>query len=394
MSQNTGLSIDMKLMLQGPNDIEAKLVTIINKDEYVTVKYKDNSIKTFLPVYDSGEFHDIINEKIYKFSIIDEDDDSYTMILTLQEAISDPSLHNIAKDMIWIMIMGSSPPCNCHRCISRQIRILESRLRNIPDGDDYVIAAIFISEVMLPSLNRRYVISRILNLINEIDNEINEIDNDQDELSQSMLEGGNVRHAASESTISKMTEFIKPFDKSVHGKDSSCVFCLETFEDITKDQNGVPPLVLTCQGCEDKQTFCAGSKKEGCCKGFLGQMEVDHRCPLCRKTVRDWEIKKDKRESINDSEEYTSDIIPSHKVDNMETKIVATYEPFLKLKISTNYQHNLNYITSLIGYVPVKEKKPKKHYPKFHKKVPYKIPNKKSYKSVHRKKRQFYGAKR
>jgi len=387
MSQNTGLSIDMKLMLQGPNDIEAKLVTIINKDEYVTVKYKDNSIKTFLPVYDSGEFYDIINEEIYKFSIIDEDDDSYTMILTLQEAISDPSLHNIAKDMIWIMIMGSSPPCNCHRCISRQIRILESRLRNIPDGDDYAIAAIFISEVMLPSLNRRYVISRILNLINEIDN-------DQDELSQSMLEGGNVRHAASESTISKMTEFIKPFDKSVHGKDSSCVFCLETFEDITKEQNGVPPMVLSCQGCKGKQTFCAGSKKEGCCKGFLGQMEVDHRCPLCRKSVRDWEIKKDKRESINDSEEYTSDIIPSHKVDDMETKIVATYEPFLKLKINTTYKHNLNYITSLIGYVPVKEKKPKKHYPKFHKKVPYKIPNKKSYKSVHRKKRQFYGAKR
>lgn len=385
MSQNTGLSIDMKLMLKGPNDREAKMVTIINKDEYVTVKYKDNSIKTFLPVYDSGEFYDIINEEIYKFSIIDEDDDSYTMILTLQEAISDPSLHNIAKDMIWIMIMGSSPPCNCHRCISRQIRILESRLRNIPDGDDYVIAAIFISEVMLPSLNRRYVISSILNIINEIDN-------DQDELSQSMLEGGNVRHAASESTISKMTEFIKPFDKSVHGKDSSCVFCLETFEDITKERNGVPPLVLTCQGCEDKQTFCAGSKKEGCCKGFLGQMEVDHRCPLCRKSVRDWEIKKDKRESINDSEsydrEYTSKVITSHKIGtnpDMETKNVDTYK------------HNLNYITSLIDYViihPVKEKKPKKHYPKFHKKVPYKFPNKKSYKSVHRKKRQFYGAKR
>ena len=284
MSINTGINVGSLIMLQR-NGENTNMVTVTEVSEYITVKYSDQSTKMFIPIYDSSTFIDTCNGNEYNYTISNNvnQNGSFSINITLEQAISDPYLHNTAEEIIWRMLIGEVPSCNCPRCLVRQLAILESALSNVPDNYNCAIAAVFISEIMLPRILRS-ASNNIMSIINEL------ISDDDDVLMRSMTEGGNVRHAASEETISKMTNFIKPYNRSIHGEHASCAFCLETFEDITKEQNGVPPLVVTCPGCKGKQSFCAGSKNsvEGCCKGFLGQMGVDHRCPCCRMSVRDW----------------------------------------------------------------------------------------------------------
>ena len=68
-------------------------------------------------------------------------------------------------------------------------------------------------------------------------------------------------------------------------------------------------MVITCPRCSN--SFCAGSKNkcEDACKGFIGgQMDVDHRCPMCRMSVKEWICKEDdvsSKKDVSDSYDYT-----------------------------------------------------------------------------------------
>ena len=349
---NTGLEINNKLMLQRSGG-QSEMVTITDAGEYITVKYRDESSKSFIPIYETNTFIDINDGAEYFYMTIESigENGEFGVNISFQQAISDPSLQDVTERMIWNMIGSEVPTCNCSRCLLRQIAILESALTNVPDIPECMLAAVFINEVMIPRISRLAAVN-IFDIINEIVNDDDEL------LMRSMTEGGNVRHAASEETISKMTNFIKPYNRSVHGEDASCAFCLETFEDITKEQNGTPPMVVTCPGCKGKQTFCAGSKKsaEGCCKGFLGQMGVDHRCPCCRMSVRDWPNEEENQEPVKEDISEPSLNIPSNYKEGIYNESYDKMTPFYMADID------------LIDYP---KNKRKKMYNKFKEKIPY-----------------------
>lgn len=354
----------MKLLLHKSNEQPVMVtVTEINEtDDMVTVRYEDGTIKTLLSDNDSKTLYDLESHNIipYKFSVINDYD--------FYNAISDPNLHESTELIVWNMIMGSPPPCsNCTSCIMEQIRVLESHLRNVPERIDCATAAIFISEIMLPRIYQR-LRTNVYDVINLLLG-----GNDQGVIDQSMYDGGNVRHAASKNTVDKLEKFVKQYNENHHSDDASCAFCLDTFKEITESQHGISPMVITCPGCSS--SFCAGStdkEKKECedvCKGFLGgQMDVDHRCPMCRMSVKEW----------------IEDDVPVKKND--ETRVLITTNMLARGIDVQNVSLVLNY------NLPSK-KNSKKYYPKFPKKVPYKrIQQKSFHKKLH--KRQFYGASR
>ena len=155
MSDNTGLTTNSKLFIQR-NGYPSEIVTVIEVGEYVTVKYNNNSVKTFIPIFDTKTLIDIENGFEYMYTLTEStgENGEFSINVTFRQAVLDPSLQDVTERMVWDMIGSTAPTCNCYRCLVRQIVILESALRTVPDTPECILAAIFINEVMIPRISR------------------------------------------------------------------------------------------------------------------------------------------------------------------------------------------------------------------------------------------------
>ena len=224
----------------------------------------------------------------------------YQGLPSMENLMSNPSTRIEDIDaLVWRMIRGEVPTCQCPRCTLDHIRFLRRAAHSPPEplNMNIILACVHIIDSMIPRMSER-----IMGNLNDL---MAMIAGPNDILSQvleaSMVDGPK-RHAAKAEVVCSLDERVHPYDSS--HKCDTCTICMEKFEDI-EAETCAPAMVITCPGCES--SFCAGKicedeEKEDQCQGFKYLMEkYDNRCPICRMAVKDWPEVKAKLPETTDN---------------------------------------------------------------------------------------------
>jgi hypothetical protein len=296
----------------------------------------DDETVTYIADFDNNKIYDQYgNEGIFRQKPI-----------SLSDLIQSGTNVNDIDNVVWRMVTGGVPECNCVECTLLHIRILNNAANNPPpfDNIDIPLACMYIFENMIPRMQ-----SRVIGIFNEIVAD-GTIDRLAEVLEASILDGPK-RTPAKPEVIESLGEFIHPYYPEKNSKCDTCTICLDTFSDIQKT-TGNPVMVVDCPNCEN--CFCAGKQKsdtndEDSCQGFLRLMGDDNRCPICRTDVKDWkDISSNKKLS-----EVKSTLTPI-LVEEVEENIIDNI--LLEPKVEKVRKR----IYSPIKYIPAKKYKTQK----------------------------------
>jgi hypothetical protein len=327
----------------------------------------------------------------------------YNGLPSMENFISNPStrIEDIDK-IVWRMICGEAPTCQCTRCTLDHIRFLRSAAHSPPEPLDMniILACVHIVDSMIPRMTERIMgnLNDLMAMIAEPNNILSQV------LEESMVDGPK-RHAAKAEVVCSLDERAHTYDSS--HKCDTCTICMEKFADI-ETETKAPVMVITCPGCES--SFCAGNiceeeKKEDKCQGFKYLMKkYDNRCPICRMAVKDWtEVKAKLPETTDDiisnhSEKSSSTYESSEKVSNFNHSITVNFDttPILDIPGSmSGYPISID-IETPVSEIPRrhnhqrKRRGDRKKYPPIKLKIPYKNACQRK-RNVMRHNRQHYG---
>ena len=211
----------------------------------------------------------------------------YHGLPSMENLMSNPSTSVDEIDaLVWRMIRGEVPTCQCPRCTLDHIRFLRLAAYSPPEplNMNIILACVHIIDSMIPRMT-----DRIMGNLNELMAMIAGPNDILSQVLQASMADGPKRHAAKAEVVCSLDDRAHPYDSS--HKCDTCTICMEKFSDIEAETKA-PVMVITCPGCES--SFCAGNicegeKKEDQCQGFKYLMQkYDNRCPICRMAVKDW----------------------------------------------------------------------------------------------------------
>lgn len=347
----------------------------------------------------------------------------YHGLPSMENLMSNPSTSVDEIDaLVWRMIRGEVPTCQCPRCTLDHIRILRLAAHSPPEplNMNIILACVHIVDSMIPRMTER-----IMGNLNELMAMIAGPNDILSQVLQASMADGPKRHAAKEEVVCSLDKKAHPYDSS--HKCDTCTICMEKFADIEAETKA-PVMVITCPGCEN--SFCAGKicegeKKEDQCQGFKHLMEkYDNRCPICRMAVKDWpevnaSLAKTKEwTEVNSTlaettEETSTEVLPnfdnnltiyfdenSYSISYNNTASRYQYASSLSFDVSDSMSGE-RILASIDMEIPVSEisgrrnrrqrrRGDRKKYPDINLKTPYRNPYQKR-RTVMRHKRQYYG---
>lgn len=245
----------------------------------------------------------------------------YHGLPSMENIMSNPSTSVDEIDaLVWRMIRGEVPTCQCPRCTLDHIRFLRLAAHSPPEplNMNIILACVHIIDSMIPRMT-----DRIMGNLNELMAMIAGPNDILSQVLQASMADGPKRHAAKAEVVCSLDDRAHPYDSS--HKCDTCTICMEKFSYIEAETKA-PVMVITCPGCES--SFCAGNvcegeKKEDQCQGFKYLMQkYDNRCPICRMPVKDWpEVNptpaetKDRSKvnatSVENTEETSTEVLPN-----------------------------------------------------------------------------------
>ena len=260
----------------------------------------------------------------------------YHGLPSMENLMSNPSTSVDEIDaLVWRMIRGEVPTCQCPRCTLDHIRILRLAAHSPPEplNMNIILACVHIVDSMIPRMTER-----IMGNLNELMEMIAGPNDILSQVLQASMTDGPKRHAAKAEVVCSLDDRAHPYDSS--HKCDTCTICMEKFADIEAETKA-PVMVITCPGCES--SFCAGNiceggKKEDQCQGFKYLMEkYDNRCPICRMAVKDWsEVKAKLPETTDDT------------ISNHSEKSSSTYESFEEV---SGFNHSITVDYNITKYL-------------------------------------------